>query len=324
MAETVLKKNGDTAVDIMKFIMSFLVVGIHTEPFGFNLWLDRGFGIVTRLCVPFFFVAGAYYFFLKERPLKKYIFRIGELYVIWSLIYLPFDIKSLGRMSISGIFKRFLWTGNEHALWYLCGTLIGTCIVFLLRKFLSDKQTFAVSVALLIFGCVVSTWSPLVSRFSGIDLTFIENTIGTRNGLFYAPAYISAGMCLAKGMFAKKSNRFYAVGFAVSLLALAVESFLFVFYLKTPYSVLWISVLPASVFLFAFVMNTETKISSGIPVFLRKMSTLIYVSHNIFMIILSNYLSGMMLFICVSAWSAAFAAAVVFLSDKIKILKYLY
>ena len=51
-------KNENTTIDVFKFIFSILVVGIHTEPFGWNIWLDRGFGIITRLCVPFFFVVG--------------------------------------------------------------------------------------------------------------------------------------------------------------------------------------------------------------------------------------------------------------------------
>jgi hypothetical protein len=41
------KSNG--AIDILKFVMAILVVGIHTEPFGFNIWLDWGFGLVTRV-----------------------------------------------------------------------------------------------------------------------------------------------------------------------------------------------------------------------------------------------------------------------------------
>lgn len=324
MADSILKKNGDISVDIMKFIMSLLVVGIHTTPFGFNTWLDLGFGMVTRLCVPFFFIAGAYYFFLKERPLKKYILRLAELYVIWSTIYLPFDIKELRQMSIIEILDRFLWAGNIHALWYLCGTIIGTLIVFALRKFLNDKQTFAVSVGLLIIGCIISTWSPLVSKVTGLDFTGIEDAIGVRNGLFYAPAYISAGMCIAKGTFKKIDNKNCIIGFIASIILLLAGSFFFVVFMKTQYTVLWLSILPASIFLFLFVLNIKIKTDSKIPLLLRKMSTVIFVSHNLFLIILGNYFSNMLLFIFVSIWSVAFAAVVVYLSEKIKILKHLY
>lgn len=162
---TTNKENG--TVDIMKFIMAILVVGIHTEPFGFNIWLDRCFGIITRLCVPFFFVAGAYYFYLGQKPVKQYLMRIAELYIVWSIIYLPFDISELKQMSIMEILDRYLWNGNLHALWYLCGTIIATLIVYLLQKKLSDKQTVIITSLFLLIGCMGSTWYPITQNLIG-------------------------------------------------------------------------------------------------------------------------------------------------------------
>ena len=117
------KMNG--TIDIVKLLMAILVIGIHTEPFSFNFWLDKGFGICTRLCVPFFFVTSAYFYWRKEKSAKSFLSRIVLLYVIWSVIYLPFDIPVLREMSIPQLLHRFLWAGNEHGLWYLCGTIIG-------------------------------------------------------------------------------------------------------------------------------------------------------------------------------------------------------
>ena len=59
--QDVKKEQINSAIDITKLIMAVLVIGIHTEPFHANVWLDRGFGIITRLCLPFFFVASAYF-----------------------------------------------------------------------------------------------------------------------------------------------------------------------------------------------------------------------------------------------------------------------
>jgi len=117
------KFNG--TIDIAKLFMAILVIGIHTEPFGFNFWLDKGFGMVTRLCVPFFFVVSAYFFWKTDKPVSSFLKRLIILYVVWSVIYLPFDIKTLGSLSALEIADRFLWSGNGHALWYLCGTIIG-------------------------------------------------------------------------------------------------------------------------------------------------------------------------------------------------------
>lgn len=164
MMEARNSEQENSTIDIVKFLMAILVVGIHTSPFSFNIWLDRGFGIITRLCVPFFFATSAYYFFLRERSLKSYLLRILELYVIWSLIYLPFNISGLQQMDTFSIAKRYLWDGNEHALWYLCGTVIATLIVYLLQKKLSDRCVLAITTVLLTIGCLGSTWSPAVNQ----------------------------------------------------------------------------------------------------------------------------------------------------------------
>ena len=78
----------NAAVDIFKFIMALLVVGIHTEPFSFNPWLDRGFGMLTRLCVPFFFMTSAYFYWINEKGALKYLKRLLILYLVWSVIYI--------------------------------------------------------------------------------------------------------------------------------------------------------------------------------------------------------------------------------------------
>lgn len=164
MNAVLVNREENTTVDIIKFIMAILVIGIHTEPFSFNIWLDRGYGIITRLCVPFFFIIGAYYFFLRNKPLKKYLMRILGLYVLWSIIYLPFDITRLHQMDVPSILYRYLWAGNEHALWYLWGTITATLIVYFLRKKLSTQTVLLISSLLLIVGCLGSTWSPLMNQ----------------------------------------------------------------------------------------------------------------------------------------------------------------
>ena len=40
MAEKNTQKMNGT-IDIVKLLMAVLVIGIHTEPFSFNFWLDK-------------------------------------------------------------------------------------------------------------------------------------------------------------------------------------------------------------------------------------------------------------------------------------------
>lgn len=314
----------NSTIDIFKVIMALLVVGIHTEPFGFNVWLDRGFGIITRLCVPFFFITSAYFYWLKEKRAFLYLKRIVLLYLIWSVIYLPFDIKEFSSMSVGQILYRFLWDGNEHALWYLCASAVGFIITFLLLKVFKPKAVLIIGILFLVIGCVKSTWAPLAEKLFSV---YIPDFLGSRNGLFYAFPYTALGMYIAKKPDKGKTEniRPAIIGFIASLAALAAESFVFVVWLKTPVTILWLSVFPCTYFLFILSSNIEINLRKDTSLFLRKMSTLIYVSQYLFIPLFKSFhYTG--LFILVSASAVIFSAIIIRLSETgyLKPLKYLY
>ncbi len=317
------KMNG--AIDIAKILMAILVIGGHTEPFGFNFWLDKGFGIVTRLCVPFFFVTSAYFFWNKEKSAMTFLKRIVLLYVVWSIIYLPFDISKLKEMSLPQLLNRFLWAGNEHALWYLCGTIIGFIITYALLKILKPKYVLIIAILLLVIGTLKSTYSTAISSFCGFSL---PDYSGSRNGLFYGFPYIALGMAIAKSKTQGKTDnrkKLY-IGFAVSLLLLMIESYMFVIHFKAESTILWLSVFPYSYYFFMIANNVDVQIKKTYSLIFRKMSTLMYVSQYLFIPVLSGYLSTMLLFIAVVSSTAAFALIIIKLSDvkPLKFLKYLY
>lgn len=159
-------KSTNSTIDIAKLIMAVLVVAIHTEPFAFNIWLDRGLGIITRLCVPFFFVAGSYFFFGSKRSLKDYITRMLSLYFLWTIIYLPFDLKEFSQLGIFLVLKRIFWDGNR-VFWYIYASVIATLIVIFLKKFLSNQAVIVVTFSLLVIGTLFSTYSPIIEKIGG-------------------------------------------------------------------------------------------------------------------------------------------------------------
>lgn len=318
------QKEINRTVDLAKLVMAVLVIGIHTEPFGFSIWLDRGFGMLTRLCVPFFFMASAYFCFKKAgNSVLGAVKRIGILYIVWSLIYLPFDIGDLARMSARDIILRFLWNGNEHALWYLCGSMIGLLIFSALLRVFKPGYVLAIGLALLVIGCAKSTWSPF---FSAVLHTDIPNRLGYRNGLFYGFPYSALGMYMAKNTRWEKRNvKLDIAGFAVSLAALAGESVIFIFVYNTNTTILWLSVFPMAYFFFSLVSKIRIEIKKSSSLFLRRMSTLLYVSHGLFLLAFSG-LRHMPYFIAVTVCSALLSAAVIYLSGKKRLgfLRYLY
>ena len=305
--------------------MQILVIGIHTEPFGFNFWLDKSFGVVTRLCVPFFFVTSAYCFWRSHKSPKEFLKRIVMLYIVWSVIYLPVDIGELGEMTIPQILRLFLWEGNNHALWYLCGTVIGFIITCVLLKFLKPKQVFIIALLFLVIGTVKSTYSTAVSQLFGISL---PDYLGSRNGLFYGFPYISLGMLIAKsdkkGIFTKRKSLF--VGFITSIILLAVEGYLFVIHFKTTSTILWLSVLPCTYYFFVMLLNTHIQLGKSFSLTIRKMSTLMYVSHSLFITVFRVFSSHLVLFILVVFATAIFSLVVIKLSEikQISFLRFLY
>lgn len=303
--------------------MAILTIGIHTEPFGFNMWLDYGFGLITRFCVPFFFVASSYFFWIKEREMGVYIKRMLSLYVIWSLVYLPFDFPILKGMPVNKILERYFWEGNGHSLWYLWGSVVGFFIVFLLMKVMDSKKVFLVSVGFLLFGCVKSTWAPMVCSFTKLE---IHDFLGSRNGLFYAFPYGAMGMLIAKNPVYKDNRRWKNLTMlAVSMACLVMEGGLLVLHFQTPHRILWFSVLPCTYYFFMVVKDIDIAITDKVSLFLRKMSTLIYLGHGLFLILFRE-LDTWKYFMAVVIASSFLAVGIILLSKTkyFRWMKYLY
>ena len=82
-------------LDVLKYLCAILILILHLRPFfNFSNPLDLTFNnIITRICVPIFFLITGYFVSKKEKEnpcyIKDYIKRMIPLYLIWSLVYLP-------------------------------------------------------------------------------------------------------------------------------------------------------------------------------------------------------------------------------------------
>lgn len=79
-------------LDILKYISAILIIILHLRPFqNYSNELDLAFNnIITRICVPIFFLITGYFVAKKENSkddyIKYYIKKQIPLYLIWSLI----------------------------------------------------------------------------------------------------------------------------------------------------------------------------------------------------------------------------------------------
>lgn len=133
------------AIDLMKWICSLLVVVIHTtplKPYSYIADVVSAQGI-CRIAVPFFFSASGFFLFSKMRLcmaeniniVKKYCSRLMRIYCIWSIIYLPLQIK-VGNIALDQQFiwlyrymQKFLMEASIYHLWYLLATVYAVPIV---------------------------------------------------------------------------------------------------------------------------------------------------------------------------------------------------
>lgn len=130
-------------VDVIKFVMSISVIGIHSYIFGaeqFPLLLNY----VVMTAVSFFITTSGYLCFrnkesLSQVPWGKLSWKYLKLYLIWVAIYLPLIVYGLknngeGMIENIGIFVyNLLVTGANpysYHLWYLLAVGIACFIMF--------------------------------------------------------------------------------------------------------------------------------------------------------------------------------------------------
>ncbi len=311
-AKSMSKPNN--GINLFKFFCAFLVVGIHTEPFGSFGILDSLFGVITRIAVPYFFVCSAYFYFLKgsnTKKLKNYIKRIFVLYLLWSLIYFVYDIITSGFTVtlLSDFLQDFFLQGYKH-FWYLQASIVAIVIIVLLDKLTKGnvKAVLGITIALLFVGLIFGTYFPVFSKVGFLDTignTWFFNYFGTRNGFLYAPIYMALGYCYAKGFEGFKIKTSFLMTCCMFIL-LGLEGVLGVYIVHAEETILWLSVLPLIFFLFDFSRKLDIKADGT---FIRKCSTIIYCFHPLFIRLISGIeMDGMIKFFVVGGAALGFAA----------------
>lgn len=305
-------KKHNATLDVAKLFFALLVVAIHTEPFGFSFLLDKGFGIITRLCVPFFFVTSSYLFFQKDRKPLRYVRRIFTLYLIWCLLYLFINYAQVKGMTFSKLMIHYFWEGHD-VLWYLMASVIGFLITYTLSRKLSPTSILTIAIFFLVVGCIQSTYVPLFRRLFGVD---IPELFGSRNGVVYAFPYYALGLFMARQNPANSSQkRTKYIGFAVCLCLLVAESVIFIMIFKTTTTILWLSVFPLTYYLFKILNDIDITLPYNWSLIIRKTSIFIYVVHPFFLRAFDD-LHYLTYFFVVALASVVVSLLVVWLSGK--------
>lgn len=289
-----MKKNYN-AIDCMRIFCSLMVVVVHTYPF-YEAFPTIGFissNIIGRILIPFFFICAGYFFqkgglVTSDEKFSRYSSKLIRLYLLWSLLYIPFGIY---RLSYTMVLSPKLWApaailalgtfGTYFHLWYMAA-LIGAVFFckYYLKKF-SLNSLLILSAFLFIIGCVETYYGALPLRIQqDIDL-YMSILFTTRNAAFLGIFLFTIGLWIGKHDFnvsIKHPGR-YAALFFVLFVAEA-------FFVRNQGWALdynfYFLVVPFSFFWFCFLLNTDIKLKWD-PLLFRQYSVIIYFSHGIFL-----------------------------------------
>lgn len=161
---------------------------------------------ISLVAVPIFFTTSGFLFFQKVPDgvkLKKQISRILILYLIWSVIYLPYTILSYIKSGNSlmkcciDYLQNTLFSGTSYQLWFLPSLTFALAIVYFLSKHLKTKGRLIVSILLYLFGCLTATYTFWFTELQILMDAYRAVFITTRNGLFFGVIFVYAGKCIA-------------------------------------------------------------------------------------------------------------------------------
>ena len=327
------------AIDIAKYVSALLVVCIHTFPFidineTFNTYFIQ---TVCRMAVPFFFTISGYFFFRKltndeeenKELLKRYLFRLLKIYLIWTVIYLPYTIYNYvsagtGWIGIISYLRNFLLNGSYYHLWFLPALMTGMIIAYFLYQ--KKGMVFMLKVSLILYfvGYLLNVFAPLWESIPVISFLFRFFTVTittSRNGFFFAPIFIGIGCLLAKTK--RLSGRFSQIALIISFALLVMELTLYIILgMMRDLTSMYLSLIPTTYFL------VNTLLTMKIPYkptyrSMREDSLLIYTVHILFAVPLLALLPNahIVVYFLTIALSQGFASLVVKYKKQFPILK---
>ena len=285
-------RRGYPAVDRFRVAAALLVVCIHTAPLAsFSAAADFALKTLARLAVPFFFTATGFFLLgelvrpgLRPRTLspgvRRFLKKTGVLYAACTVLYLPVTLYA-GNFPVENVLGELVrdavLDGTFYHLWYLPAALLGVLVVCGLLRFLRPGAAAGVCGALYLAGLLGDSWYGLAKQLpvlkEGYDALFGVMDY-TRNGLFFAPAFLMLGALLA-GFPARRRPRVCLAGLGCSLALLFAEAFGLRALGWPRHDSMYLALVPCACFLFLCLLVPR----GGDAPFLREFSMLVYVLH---------------------------------------------
>ena len=343
--KTITRSKSYDSFDLFKFIVSFMVMIVHTRIFGDSRfhWLHPW----CRILIPVYFMVSAFLFFSKYDRLPdaekntylwKFVKRDLILYLFWFIVFLPFTTiyRNYLHKGIVYFFGTILLGSSFPASWYLMALAIGIIFVAKLDRGVG-KYIVPVIAFLFFFLCLgQNTWRVLADRTSFLPKIYNATEISYTASFVISIIWIWIGR-----LFVKFRDRLLAVdiktvaaAFVCSLILLFFEDkWLYDRGLFTMNNDVYLCCLLAGPLFFWLVLKLDIHVPHAKT--LRCMSTLIYCIHASIAELLRVYVVmpkfgeyempwATLCFLVTAAVTLLLSRLILKYSDKVKILKYAY
>lgn len=283
------------ALDVAKMFFAIIVVGIHQPIFTGDAhvatWLWMG-----RLAVPFFFITSAFLFFLRNpgpTELKKYVVRMLKLYGVWFVIMLPYTIhlRYVVDYSLAGnvahFLQLFLLDSTFRGSWFLSALLIVIPLVYYGERKLGLRWMLAIAVVVELFLVSYAWRFAMPTNVADALTAFTHNFPDVHCSFLAAMIYVVIGCIIARrwtSVSQLSARRLWAAAVVLTaLMAAWIIAKEKCWHIDTRTVVR----VPAVTAVFLAVVRSEVNLKLPYRA-LRKMSTIVYISHFLFIFLLSR------------------------------------
>ena len=344
------------AIDAMRLLMAFCVVGIHAAPFenispSLNFWVTDW---LFRIAVPFFFIASGFFLFRKMQSkvqwpdVRRYWLRIFRVYFLWMVIYFPIIFYENILPDPGGVFhglllvlRGFFLSATVAAmhLWFLRALLVAVPIVaFCLWRRWSFRKLFAIFGGFYIVALLFSNYRPvyyvLVTPESMLAnfIALYSNVVAVPpTGLCIGALFVSIGAYIAWRPI-PISRKAAVMGLFFSFFAFLGEGYVVHHFSGVVSRDEYIFIPFLSFFLFSILQQMEVRFHA-IYIEWRKMSALIFYVHILFVHLVEGMQASHMIpassldkFLFVCCFSVLFSRGMIYLSHRPRyhFLEYLF
>ncbi|MCF0105903.1 MAG: acyltransferase family protein [Holdemanella sp.] len=329
------------SIDIAKYVAVLLVICVHTFPLVEISSLLNTYWIQTicRLAIPFFFASAGFFFFRKwdedpevnKRNLIRFEKRVLKLYLIWTVIYLPYTIWDYAKagfsvLSIVSYLRDFLLNGSYYHLWVLPTIMLAMPLVSMMYQRFGLLNTLKTCLIAYIIGYFINVYGPVweqVPVVSFIYEFFMKAFATSRNGIFFGPIFIGIGLLLSRTR--RLPKQWIISGFLVSFILLVLEVTLYrLFGILRDITSMYITLIPAVYFLMNWLLSMNIPDKQRYRE-LNKEASLIYMSHILFAKVLINLFprANLVVYFITLALSQLFATLVITNKKQFPILEHL-